>query len=43
VWVCSSGEPSEETPCGLKDNVILNVVYDKQPLYLIGMKHFNQM
>lgn len=33
VYAIASGEPSEDTPCGAKDNVLVGVVYNKALLY----------
>lgn len=43
VYTISTGEPAENTPCGLNDTSILGVTYDKYPIYLQGMKLLNEM
>ena len=43
VYIIANGEPSEDTPCGMKDYQILGVTYDKYPIYLQGMKLLNEL
>lgn len=43
VYTISSGEPSEDTPCGMTEPYILGVTYDKYPQYLRGMKLFGEL
>ena len=43
VYVISTGEPSDDTPCGMDESMILGVTYDKYPMYLQGMKLLNEL
>lgn len=43
VWVVTKGNPTEDTPCGMKDAVTLGVVYNKLPIYNISMKYINSI
>lgn len=43
VYVISTGDPSDDTPCGMDESMILGVTYDKYPMYLQGMKLINQL
>lgn len=43
VYTISTGEPSDDTPCGMDASMILGVTYDKYPLYLQGMKLINEL
>jgi hypothetical protein len=43
VYVISTGEPSDDTPCGLDTSMIMGVTYDKYPMYLQGMKLINEL
>ena len=43
VYVISTGEPLENTPCGLTESMILGVTYDKYPMYMQGMNLLNQL
>lgn len=43
VYAISVGEPLETTPCGLTEQSILGVTYDKYPMYLQGMSLLNQL
>lgn len=43
VYVISTGDPSDDTPCGMDESMLLGVTYDKYPMYLQGMKLINQL
>lgn len=43
VWVVTKGNPTEDTPCGMKDAVTLGVVYNKLPIYNAAMKYINSI
>lgn len=43
VWVVTKGNPTEDTPCGMKDAITLGVVYNKLPIYNISMKYINSI
>ena len=43
VYVISTGEPSDDTPCGFDNPYILGVTYDKYPMYLQGMKLIGEL
>ena len=43
VYVISTGEPSDDTPCGMDSTSILGVTYDKYPMYLQGMKLLGEL
>ena len=43
VYAIASGEPSENTPCGMAESSIMGVTYDKYPIYLQGMKLLGEM
>lgn len=38
VWVLTKGQPSADTPCGMKEQMVLGVVYNDQPLLWNAMK-----
>ena len=37
IYAVASGEPTEDTPCGMSDPYILGLAYDKYPMYTRGM------
>ena len=43
VWVITKGNPTEDTPCGMKEAVTLGVVYNKLPIYNVAMKYINSI
>lgn len=43
VYAIASGEPAEDTPCGMSGFLIMGVAYDKYPIYLQGMKLLNEI
>lgn len=43
VYVISSGNPSEDTPCGMSESSILGVTYNKYPLYQKSIKMLNSI
>lgn len=43
VWVVARGEPSEDTPCGGKESMVLGVVYNKQLIYKKAMGYINTL
>lgn len=43
VWVVTKGNPTEDTPCGMKDAITLGVVYNKLPIYNVAMKYINSI
>lgn len=43
VYVISSGDPSEDTPCGMGERSILGVTYNKYPLYEQSIKMLNSI
>ena len=43
VYLIASGEPAENTPCGMKNAMVLGVVYDKQPFYKMSMSFLNSL
>ena len=38
VYAISSGEQAEDTPCGMAEQYIMGITYDKYPIYSKGMK-----
>lgn len=38
VWILTKGQPSADTPCGMKEQMVLGVVYNDQPLLWNAMK-----
>lgn len=43
VYAITSGEPADNTPCGMTDPYVLGVTYDKQPFYIQGMNLFGEL
>lgn len=43
VYILTSGQPSDDTPCGMKHNMITGVAYDKYSLYRLGMEFIGQV
>lgn len=43
VYTISTGEPADNTPCGMDTTSILGVTYDKYPMYFQGMKFLSEM
>ena len=43
VYAISSGDPAENTPCGMSESSILGVTYDKYPFYSRGMKMLSEI
>lgn len=43
VYTISKGTPAEDTPCGMKNTLILGVVYNKYPIYINSMKLINEL
>ena len=43
VYTIADGEPTPDTPCGMKDQWILGVAYDKYPMYLKGIQYISQL
>lgn len=43
VYAISTGDPEPGTPCGMDDQYIMGVTYDKYPLYMQGMSLLEEM
>lgn len=43
VYVLSNGDPSDDTPCDMKDRSILGVTYNKYPMYEQSIKMLNSI
>ena len=43
VYAIASGNPAEDTPCGMAESSIMGVTYDKYPIYSQGMKLLGEM
>lgn len=43
VYAIASGDPAEDTPCGMAEPYILGIAYDKYPIYAKGMKLIQQI
>ena len=43
VYAIAEGDPSCDTPCGMKDKTILGVVYNKYPFYKYAMSMLSEM
>lgn len=43
VYTIASGEPTDDTPCGMDASSILGVTYDKYPMYLQGMQYISEL
>lgn len=43
VYVLSSGEPADDTPCDMDNSSILGVAYNKYPIYQRSIKMLNSM
>lgn len=41
VWVITKGTPSADTPCGMKETMVLGTVYNEYPIYTQTMKYLN--
>ena len=43
VYAITTGDPSDDVPCGMSDTSILGVTYDKYPMYQQAMKMLNSI
>lgn len=43
VYTTVNGSPSEDVPCGMSQETILGVAYDKYPIYKQGMSLLSQL
>lgn len=41
VYVTTKGTPSSDTPCGMKDTMVIGVTYYQLPIYSLVMKQLN--